>query len=788
MSFLETLLVRLRRFGLRRSIAIYLVIVVCLVLAGELLIERMIGNASGDMATPILNALVIAALVGGIVFFLFHGAVEDLERVGLALRESEERFRSLSSLSADWFWETDVEHRLCWIAGGQTMLNFFGSDLAYGRRFWEIPRLVLDPNAYETHLSGLESRKSFHEFELHRSNMDGSGDTYHLISGEPRHDETGQFLGYRGVGRDVTGDRCSERALSSAKERLEQALNSGSLAIWDTNLETQRIFLSSAWFQMLGETAGEQDRSLDEVRGRIHAEDRHAARLASLRAAKGEVPEFGAEVRLKTAAGDWKWVSMSGRVVERDDSGRARRMTGTVVDIDGRKRAERAMADTQARYRTLVELSPDGVLLLSDNRIEYVNRAAAGMIGAASHASLLGRSLTDMIHPDHRKAMLQRSQYLQAGPGVSEFQECLILRYDGSSVLVEVGGVSYLERGRLVVQTVLRDITERVQSRQALAEREQRFRDVVEAAGEYVWETDVEFRYTWLSARVEAVLGHVNADLLGRRPLDFIPLGEARAIEERLKRHSRRGEPFRDLVHRSIAKSGRVIWQSISGVPVFDAVGAVKGYRGTGADITARRQAEERIQFLATRDVLTGLPNRLLLADRADQAILNAGRTRSQIAVLSVHLDRFHLVKDSLGHRVGDAFLRAVAERLLHTLRKDDTLARLEGEKFALLWDGARGVSEIELVAQKILKALAMPVVIEGRSLDASASIGISVYPGDGPDLNELLRNADAAAHASGDEGGNRYRYFSRELNTVAVQRLESTSASVPQALTSRES
>ena len=199
---------------------------------------------------------------------------------------------------------------------------------------------------------------------------------------------------------------------------------------------------------------------------------------------------------------------------------------------------------------------------------------------------------------------------------------------------------------------------------------------MLEASGEYVWETDAGWHYTFLSERVEAVLGYVRHEMIGRTPREFMPLGEAQAMDAWLAQRAAHGEAFRDHVHRSLTKSGRVIWQSVTGVPVFNAAGKLTGYRGTGADITARKQAEDRIQYLATRDSLTGLPNRVLLADRANQAILAAARSRGSLAMVFLDLDRFKLVNDSLGHAAGDALLRAVAERLGATLRRDDTLAR----------------------------------------------------------------------------------------------------------------
>jgi diguanylate cyclase (GGDEF)-like protein/PAS domain S-box-containing protein len=335
---------------------------------------------------------------------------------------------------------------------------------------------------------------------------------------------------------------------------------------------------------------------------------------------------------------------------------------------------------------------------------------------------------------------------------------------DGSETIVEAAGVSFLERGRMVVQGVFRDVTEARMARQALAEREQRFRDVVHASGEYVWETDAAWRYTYLSERVEAVLGYARNELLGRTPHEFMPLGEAPFPDSKTA--------FREVVRRSITKSGGVIWQSVSGVPLHDAAGALAGYRGTAADVTARKQAEARIEYLATRDALTGLPNRLLLADRAGQAIVTAARGRTQLALLCVDLDRFKLVNDSLGHQAGDALLRSVAERLQNTLRREDTLARLGGDDFVLLWNGMNSAEDAAVLAQRILSILARPFTLDDDSFSVGASIGIAIYPNDGRDFAELLKNADAALYHAKESGRGMFRFFSPALNARAVERL----------------
>ena len=718
----------------------------------------------------LVEALLLVT-AAGVVFAAWMQARGRDRRATRALRSSEERFRNLTALSADWFWETDIEHRITWLTGGPAVLEFFGSGLAFGRRLWELPGVELDGAAFTEHLEKLRLQVPFFDLELARGDAAGARQC-HLVSGQPRNDAAGRFLGYRGVGRDVTEQRRGERELAAAKQRLELALEGSNASLWDTDLRTGKVYLSEGWAEFVGRPREPTATTVEALMRGVHDQDLPRAVKLSMDAVKGEQDSYVEEHRYQAASGEWKWLLSRGKVSERDAAGRAQRMTGINIDITARKRAEQAVHDAEERYRLLVEMTPNGVIVHCNGLIEYANAAAAQLLKAPSARALLGVNIADTVEGGHLERHLERLKFLQSGPGQVGYEERTLRCLDGSAAVVEIAAVSYLERGRLVMQSVLRDVSEQRRAREALAEREQRFRDVVEASGEYVWETDAQWRYTYLSARVEAVLGYLRADLIGRRPREFLPLGEARLLDAYFDRNGRDGQPFRDLTHRSMTKSGRVIWQQVSGVPVRDAAGKLIGYRGTGADITARKQAEERIQYLATRDALTGLPNRALLADRAGQAILAAARSRGQLAVLLFDLDRFKLVNDSLGHQAGDALLRAVAERLQNTLRREDTLARLGGDEFVLLWDGLKSAQEAALVAQRIQGILQRPFTIEGRTLNVTASIGIGIYPLDGQDFSGLLKSADTAMYHAKDSGRGAFRFFSPELNERAVERL----------------
>ena len=725
--------------------------------------------------TQLIEALLLVAAAGVVLASWMQARLRD-RRATLALRISEERFRNLTALSADWFWECDTEYRITWLTGGPAVLGFFGAGLAFGKRLWELPGVELDGRAFTAHLEQLRRRLPFFELELARTDAAGARHT-HLVSGQPRHDAAGNFLGYRGVGRDVTERRRGERELAEAKERLELALEGGSLAVWDCEIGSDRIYLSEGWARLLGDAPKARNVRSADLLQHVHPQDAVAARAAFVGAIKGTTPAYLAEYRLRMRDGDWKWVLSTGRVTERDAGGRALRISGVTADIDARKHAEGELA--QAKERLQLALEGSGASLwdtdLQSGKV-YLSEGWAEFLGLPrAPTATTVEALIQGVHEEDLPRALEQQRQAVTGASADYAEEHRFRAADGAwKWLLSRGKVTERDAaGRALRMTGINlDITARKLTEQALQEVEKRYRDVVDASGEYVWETDAQWRYTYLSERVESVLGYPRAALLGRTPREFMPLGEARALDAWFERNAQEGQPFHGLQHRSIARSGQVIWQQVSGMPVRDAQGLLAGYRGTGADITASKLAEDRIQYLATRDALTGLPNRALLADRARQAILAAARGRGMLAVLLVDLDRFKLVNDSLGHQAGDALLRAVGERLQGTLRREDTLARLGGDEFVLLWDRLKGAPEAALVAQRIQGILQRPFEIDARALNVTASIGISIYPEDGRDFSELLKNADTALYDAKDAGRNSMRFFSPQLHARAAARL----------------
>jgi len=189
-------------------------------------------------------------------------------------------------------------------------------------------------------------------------------------------------------------------------------------------------------------------------------------------------------------------------------------------------------------------------------------------------------------------------------------------------------------------------------------------------------------------------------------------------------------------------------------------------------DVTARKVAEEQVQFLAYYDALTGLPNRTLLQDRLAKALAGARRQKEKVALLFLDLDRFKDINDSLGHSVGDLLLQQVAERLKTWAREQDTVARLGGDEFLIMLTHMKNIPDAAVAAERLMDAMTAEFIVQGRSLNIGCSVGISIFPEHGADADHLIKNADAAMYGAKENGRNNFRFFTEEMNAQVLERL----------------
>lgn len=283
--------------------------------------------------------------------------------------------------------------------------------------------------------------------------------------------------------------------------------------------------------------------------------------------------------------------------------------------------------------------------------------------------------------------------------------------------------------------------------------------------------TDAEARILAVNPAFSTITGYARGDVLGRTPAMLNSGRQGKEFYQKMwKDLTGHGTWQGEIWNRR--KDGDFYPEWLSVAAVRDEAGRTTHYIGVFTDISERKRNEARIHHLAHHDALTGLPNRLLLEDRIDQAMLGARRNKRSMALIFVDLDRFKNINDTLGHEIGDVLLIEAAQRGLSVLRDTDTLSRLGGDEFVVVLSDIESRQDAMFVARKLLAALCQPYLLAGHELTVSASAGIALYPEDGQNTSELLRKADAAMYRAKEEGRNTFRFFSSEMNTASLGEL----------------
>jgi diguanylate cyclase (GGDEF)-like protein/PAS domain S-box-containing protein len=300
----------------------------------------------------------------------------------------------------------------------------------------------------------------------------------------------------------------------------------------------------------------------------------------------------------------------------------------------------------------------------------------------------------------------------------------------------------------------------------------------LDAIEEAVLRTDTNGNVTYLNRMAKRLTGWCRGEALGRPVTDVLRITDGVSTSttgkelEILKGEHRIATPTANcsaciLVRRDGVELG--IENTVT--PIHDQDGVITGSVVAFHDVSAARAKSIEMSHLAQHDSLTGLPNRVLFNDRLTQAISLAMRQDKQLAVLFVDLDQFKKINDSLGHGVGDKLLQSVAERLVNSVRRTDTVSRHGGDEFVVLLSQVEHEEDAAITARKILRALAVPHIVDNKNLDISVSIGVSTYPSDGPDAENLMNQADTAMYEAKKQGRNNYQFFRKDMQVRLADR-----------------
>ena len=414
-------------------------------------------------------------------------------------------------------------------------------------------------------------------------------------------------------------------------------------------------------------------------------------------------------------------------------------------------------------------------LVSSEGRIVRWNSLLAAAIGY-DEAEIATMRPTDFISPRDRAAVeAVMADVLERGVEASIEAEVVdragnVRPYALTGKPVRLGGATYMIG-------IARDITARRRAEQQMMRAKERLDLALTSSSLALWDWDLRQLRVYFNENWAELLGDQRREstFSAEQVLELTHPADRDIFRAALGNTVKGVSEEFDCEYRVVTSTGDWIWIHSRGkVTQRGADGKALRMTGTSTNITKRKQAEERAEYLATRDALTGLPNRVLLHDRLEQSVAGAARSEAGFAFMFIDLDRFKTINDSLGHHVGDELLKAVAARLAACVRATDTVARLGGDEFAVILENLRDDDDegAQSVAEKMIAAMSAPMIVEGQALNTSCSIGISLYPADGRDSASLMKNADVAMYYAKEKGRNNYQFFSADMNARAQERL----------------
>ncbi|MEQ9554221.1 MAG: EAL domain-containing protein [Rhodospirillales bacterium] len=451
-----------------------------------------------------------------------------------------------------------------------------------------------------------------------------------------------------------------------------------------------------------------------------------------------------------------------------------RRMLDFINDLLNRKRFEN-MKRTEQGFRHVIELAPDLIAVCRDGAIDLINPAGADMLGVWPAVELKGRIFTDFVQADsleHFKGGIENLTKERLRTPM------VLLRADGTTLDVELAALPYEEHeddGDGTAYIIMaRDVTERNRALKAQATREEHLRKIMDTVADGIITIDETGIIETLNPTAEEIFGYKPGELVGSNVKVLMAEEDAANHDHYLARYTNTG------VRHIIGAAREVIGRRKNGslIPIELAVSEMRfsGRRlfiGALRDITERKENEERLRDLATRDPLTRLPNRNLFTERLEESIEQADTCGVGFAVLFLDLDNFKTINDALGHLIGDRIIQLAGQRVCGCVRGQDTVAHLSGDEFMVILEGMDDEARAAKIARDVLKSLSQPFKVDGREVFTSCSIGVVMYPKNAGSLVELMRNVDTAAHFAKKQGRANFQFYTEQLSEDARRRIE---------------
>jgi diguanylate cyclase (GGDEF)-like protein/PAS domain S-box-containing protein len=604
-----------------------------------------------------------------------------------------------------------------------------------------------------------------------------------LVRLVPQMTPDGTFEGLYVVSSDIHDIKLAQERLAHQEAQLRLFTDNIPDSVAYLDPERRYVFVNRTFAEQRG-------MSREHIIGRTSAEvlgQDAADELQPLVARVQEGESVAYERLITLSTGEKRWIHVRS-VPDRapDASVRGHYVVGH--DVHDLKSAQQALEDKERELRQVIDSIPTPMAYVdADIRYRYVNDAFLGYIGLPAE-EVIGQPVRDVLGNDRWGLFAPILERVKSGESLSV--ERLITFADGRKRWMIVRLTARMDgAGRFIGYYAT---TSDIHEQKSVEEELRRANSILSAHFDNtplaVIEWDPAMHVVRWSGEAEAIFGWGASETLGRSLSGWRIVFEEdeQSVSAMFERLFAGPGSQATILNRNYRKDGSVIWVEWHNSALRDETGRVISVLSLAQDVSSRIQAEERLQYMATHDGLTGLPNRVLLNDRLEAAIARARRTERRVAVMFLDLDHFKDVNDTLGHRVGDELLKDLSRRIRATLRQTDLLVRIAGDEFVVVLEDLEGDEGPERVAQKVLDDVMRPFPLDGHEVHVSASLGFAIFPRDGDDPDTLLKNADAAMYQAKELGRNSFRAFSASLGERREQRRE-VEASLRHALKGNE-
>jgi diguanylate cyclase (GGDEF)-like protein/PAS domain S-box-containing protein len=690
--------------------------------------------------------------------------IHDLKLTEQALAAREEQLRLFTDNIPEPVVYVDLDRHYTFVNDAFVTLVGISRDEIIGKSVAD----VLGPEAFEFQQPFIDRAARGESVTYERETLDVNGRQRWLrnkIVPDMRFDAT--IKGYYIVGHDITDLKQTQDALASRESQLRAIMDGVPAPVAYIDRDERCQYVNRPFLQYFGLTAQQvaELRLRDVVGHGIYA----SAQALLSRALQGESTSFERLVPGADAVRRW----MTIRVVP--DTAPGGEVNGAFVlmnDIHGLKQAQEALRASEGELRLIMDNVPARVAYIDrESRFRFLNRHNEEWL-SESRKDLTGRKIGEVVGDARARQLQPLMNRVFSGETISTEQ--MLVQPNGEQRWESIHYAPNRDgEGNVIgIYAVHTDIHDQKRNEEALRRANWMLSSHINNTPLAVLEWDRDFRLVRWSPQAENIFGWRAEEVLGM-PITGSQLtheADRPTVTELIEKLMAGEQPRATGLNRNYRKDGETIWCEWYHSCLLDEQGRIVSILSFVQDVSSRIQAEERLQYLATRDALTGLPNRLLLQERLAQAIAQAKRNGRHVGVLYIDLDRFKNVNDTLGHRIGDELLKQVTKSLSSALRETDLLARLGGDEFMVIVEDFDDAAVLNRVAQKLQDAIAQPFQIEEHDIYVTSSIGISIYPDDSDDPEGLLKHADVAMYRSKELGRNTYQFFDADL---AARRLK---------------